>query len=80
MNICQGSIVKAKAGRDKDRFFVVLRLEGNYAYIADGKRRKVQAPKRKNLRHLAPTNEVITGSADTNPKIKRILNPYNNGG
>lgn len=33
-----GSIVKSAAGRDKNRFFVVLALEdGGFAYIADGR-------------------------------------------
>ena len=40
--IKEGTIVKAKAGRDKDGFFVVVRLEGQFAYIANEKRRKVE--------------------------------------
>ena len=78
MNIQKGSIVRAKAGRDKEEgFFVVLRLEGGFAYIADGRRRRVQKPKKKNLLHLAPTNTVIKGSPETNNEIKRILNEFN---
>ena len=80
MNIQEGSIVRAKAGRDKGGFFVVLRLEGRFAYIADGKKRKLETPKRKNICHLAPTQTVIEGSPKTNPQIKRILSPFNNGG
>ena len=45
MDIVKGSVVRATAGRDKDKFFVVLGREGDYALIADGKRRKVQKPK-----------------------------------
>ena len=47
MSIVKGSIVRAKAGRDKDGFFVVLGTDGEYAFIADGKRRGVQKPKKK---------------------------------
>jgi ribosomal protein L14E/L6E/L27E len=44
MNITTGSVVRAKAGRDKDKFFIVLRVEDGYGYIADGRRRKAENP------------------------------------
>lgn len=81
MNIVKGSIVRATAGKEKDGFFVVIDVEGRFALIADGRRRRVDNPKKKSLRHLAPTNTVIEGSIDTNPKIKRILSQFiQNGG
>ncbi len=51
MSIVKGSIVKAKAGRDKDSFFVVLSVNCGFALIADGKRRTVEHPKNKKLKH-----------------------------
>ena len=81
MSIVKGSIVRAKAGRDKGGFFIVLDADNQFAFIADGKRRKVQHPKKKKLIHLSATNTVIEGSIQTNPQIKRILNQFiNNGG
>lgn len=81
MNIVKGSIVKVKAGHDKGRFCVVLDCDERFAYIADGRCRKAEAPKKKSIKHLAPTNTVIEGSIETNPKIKRILNDFlKNGG
>ena len=53
MNIQKGSIVRAKSGRDKGKFFLVLSVEGHFAFIADGKTRKLEKPKKKNLLHLA---------------------------
>ena len=79
MNIVKGSIVRATAGRDKGGFFVVLGVQGSFALIADGKRRKVQHPKRKNICHLAPTNTVYSGSIETNPKIRKAINDFNGG-
>ncbi|MBQ9673667.1 MAG: KOW domain-containing RNA-binding protein [Ruminococcus sp.] len=73
--IKEGSIVKAKAGRDKDLFFVVVKLEGGYAYIANGKRRKVEAPKKKKLIHLQATNSVAA-VYETNRQIKTIINEF----
>ncbi len=80
MSIKQGSIVKAVAGRDRDRFFVVLKTEGRFAYIADGKTRKIDKPKRKKLIHLAKTDYTAEGSYETNPQLKKILYQFNNGG
>lgn len=80
MSIVKGSIVKAKAGRDKDGFFVVLGLDGQFAFIADGKRRRLEHPKNKKLKHLEATNTVIEGSIETNPQIRKILNDFKNGG
>ena len=81
MDFKRGSIVRAKAGRDKGGFFIVVAVDKNFAYIADGRQRKAEKPKKKKLIHLAPTNTVIEGSFETNPKIKRILNEFiKNGG
>ena len=79
MNIQKGSIVRATAGRDKGGYFVVLGGEGTYAMIADGKRRQVQHPKRKKLKHLAPTHTVYDGSTETNPKIRKAIREFNGG-
>ena len=59
MQIKQGSVVKSIAGHDSDRFYVVVRLEGDFAYIADGKVRKLESPKKKRLKHLAPTKSEV---------------------
>ena len=73
MNIQKGSIVRAKAGRDKGNYFVVLNVEGKFAFIADGKSRKVNKPKKKNLLHLQATSRVIAEDLETNRKIKKAL-------
>ncbi len=79
MNIVKGSIVGASAGRDKGGWFVVLGVDGRYAYIADGKRRRVEAPKKKKLIHLTPTTTVYKGSCETNPQVRKILKQFNGG-
>lgn len=76
MNTVKGSIVKAVAGREKNTFFVVLDCDSVFAYIADGKRRKVEKPKKKKLIHISPTGTVIEGSIKTNPQIRKILNNF----
>ena len=71
-----GTIVKAKAGRDKEGFFVVVKSEEKWAYIADGRRRKVESPKKKNPVHLTVTNTVLSHSMDTNRKIRDALRVF----
>jgi ribosomal protein L14E/L6E/L27E len=56
LDIYPGLIVKAIAGRDKDKYFVVLSVkDDSFCYIADGKRRKVDMPKLKKIKHLEVT-------------------------
>ncbi len=81
MRIVEGMIVLSDAGHDKDRFGVVLRLDGGFAYIADGKYATITKPKRKNLKHLKPTSEILDLSfCDTDKKIRAACWPYQYGG
>ena len=40
------------AGHDKDKLYVVLKEEGSYALLSDGKTKTLKEPKKKNLKHL----------------------------
>lgn len=72
MDFYVGQIVKAKAGRDKDSFFIIKELDGAYALIVDGKSRRIDSPKRKKLIHLAPMNKTAPRFA-TNREVKQSL-------
>jgi LSU ribosomal protein L14E len=44
-----GRIVKSKAGRDKDRIFIIVGVaDEKHVLIADGDLRKIEKPKKKN--------------------------------
>lgn len=77
--ITEGSIVKSTSGHDGGSYYVVLKCGAGFAYIADGKCRKVEKPKKKNIRHLAKTNNIVENLQDglTNKKLKQILHEYN---
>jgi len=47
MEILKSNIVSSLAGRDKGKYFFVLKIEENFALLADGKGRKLEKPKRK---------------------------------
>lgn len=75
MNIQKGSIVYSKAGRDSGSVFMVLDTDGAYVFLADGDLRKIENPKRKNVKHLQPTN-TVEAVGGTNAEIRKILAQY----
>lgn len=49
-----GIVVRSAKGRDRDRLFWVLAIEGDRVSVADGKTHTIQRPKKKNPKHLHP--------------------------
>ena len=76
MKVQKGSVVKAKAGRDSEGYFVVTGVEEGYCFIADGKSRKLERPKRKNIKHLCFTNSMIELNDITDKKLRTQLKRY----
>ncbi|MDI3328212.1 MAG: KOW domain-containing RNA-binding protein [Alicyclobacillaceae bacterium] len=53
-----GDIVEVRQGRETGRFMVVIgRLDDRYVWLADGDRRTVERPKKKNVLHVRPTGK-----------------------
>ena len=78
MQLVKGMVVRSKAGHDKGKFFVVVKVEKGLAYIADGIERKALAPKKKNPLHLAGTSTVLNEqSLLTDSKICEIIAEFN---
>lgn len=80
-----GQIVRSKAGRDKDRIFVVKQiLDDQNALVCDGDLRKIGSPKKKKVKHLVIYNTVLTEFAEKlqsnenldDAYVRRVLNPY----
>ena len=78
MDLFQGSIVKSRAGHDKNRYFVVLKIEGDYVYLSDGKERTIENPKKKNIKHIFLTSSKIELCEMTNKKLRVLLREYGN--
>ena len=76
-NVKKGTIVRALAGREKDRFMAVIGCEEGYVLLCDGDERRLDAPKRKNVKHIAVTNTVIDLSDITDRKLRQILAGFN---
>ena len=76
MNAVKGLIVKAVAGRDNGKYFVILEADSKFCLIADDKSRKIAAPKRKSRKHLCFTENVIDLNDITDKKLRRVLSEY----
>ena len=69
----RGAVVIAAAGKEKGGFYVVTEvLDDRYVLIADGRRRPIEKPKKKNLAHLRRTNTVID-EISTNRMLRKQL-------
>lgn len=72
-----GQIVKSKAGRDKGKNFVVFgKIDTKHVFIVDGSLRRIDKPKKKQIKHLAKTNLVsneIKAAILNNEKISNAF-------
>ena len=50
-----GQVVYSKCGHDQGDVQMIVAMEGEYLFLADGKRRKLERPKRKKKMHIQPT-------------------------
>ena len=69
----------SKAGHDKGALYVIIREEGEYVYVADGRIRTSDRPKKKNRKHV----QIIKKKQITEPEsglddimIRKIIKEY----
>ncbi len=82
MNDLLGQLVVSLAGRDKGCICAVVAIDDdpNFVFIADGRVRKVETPKKKKLKHLKPIDwlpeELVRLSEEklTNRFIREAVN------
>lgn len=80
MAIKIGTIVRSERGHDSGSYYVVVDKRDKFVYIADGRRRKLIAPKAKNPKHLAHTKTVVTLDDQlTDKKLRQMLHSINFG-
>lgn len=74
MELKYGQIVRSNSGRDKNTFLVIVKLDENDVFICDGKERPLERPKRKNIKHICPTNLCLSEKQmATNRELRRII-------
>ena len=76
-----GNVVISVAGRDKGRTYLVVSVNENKVLVVDGRARKVNNPKRKNVKHLkmvsVATNKLAiriqNGESVGNERVYRAI-------
>jgi len=72
MEITRAHLVEATAGRERGKLFYVVETDGEYLFLADGKSRRVEAPKRKKRKHvrfIADTGDRVAAKIRENEKL-----------
>lgn len=67
--------MKSKAGRSKGMFLVAVQVDGNRAYVCDGKYYPAERPKLKNIKHLSVTKTVVR-LPKTNRQLRQLLREF----
>lgn len=73
-DIKKGQIVFSKAGRDKDKFFIVIDYSQPYAYLVDGASRRLESPKKKKEKHIKVTSYIDETLQELLEKNSQITN------
>ena len=79
MRFEKAQIVRSLSGHDSGQLFCVMDTDGERLLLADGKRRRVNKPKQKNVKHVAsvgsfehPTLEKVRAGQSVTDKELRI--------
>lgn len=73
-DICISDVVASTAGRDSGQLFYVIRTDGVYAELVNGRDRSLEKPKRKKLKHV---RKVLRAETRVAVKIRsgdKVLN------
>jgi ribosomal protein L14E/L6E/L27E len=74
-----GMLAASKAGHDRDKVYVIIEEDDEYVYLADGRGRTADRPKKKNKRHIQIIKKIQMekpqgGYRDL--EIKRTIKTY----
>ena len=77
MNYVRGQVVKSLKGHDAGEYFVVTDAYEKYVLVANGKTRRIASPKKKNIKHISPSEEkLINLEAQTDKTLRRLINIF----
>lgn len=75
MEFKRGQLVRSLKGHDKGELFVIADIAQNKVFLCNGKGRKLENPKAKNVRHVALTDVTLDeDSMATNRKLRKTIN------
>ena len=67
-----GCFATSLAGHDHNNVYIIVDADDEYVYLADGKLKKVDNPKKKKLKHvqlIKRTDDTITGRINDNAAL-----------
>jgi large subunit ribosomal protein L14e len=74
MEVDKSSLVVSKAGRDQGQLFYVVDTDEQYVYLADGKSRRLEKPKRKKRKHIEQIPRTESRIAEKIRNGEKVLN------
>ncbi len=72
-----GMLAKSMAGHDMGHVYVIIDEDDTYIYLADGRIRTLQNPKKKRKKHVQLICKEHDVTAVDNVAIKRMLKEFN---
>ena len=84
MEVSKADMIVSLAGRDKGQLFFVIDTDDQFVYLADGKGRRLESPKRKKRRHVRKlpqsdsrvAEKIRNGDKVLNSELRRELAVY----
>ncbi len=74
MEVDKSSLVVSKAGRDQGQLFYVIDADEQFVYLADGKSRRLEKPKRKKRKHVQQVPRTESRIAEKIRNGEKVLN------
>lgn len=79
-----GMLAFSKAGHDNGDLYVIIKVDKEYVYLANGKNHSFEKPKRKNVKHIqiikyiekSIHEKLKENSKIQNEDIKRVIKLY----
>lgn len=72
----EGMLARSLAGHDKEKVYVITKIEDAYVYLSDGKNRKTDNLKKKKKKHVQLIRIKHEINSVDDEKVKRILKEY----
>lgn len=73
-----GMLAVSRAGHDKNDIYVIVSEEDEYVYLADGRIKSVDKPKKKNKKHIQLVKKIQLADRETftDIEIRKIIKEY----
>lgn len=71
-----GQYATSKAGHDKNHLYIIVRVEAEYVWLANGTTKPAERPKKKNKRHVQIIRKIDAALHEKLMRQEAIENAY----